>query len=364
MLEVDPIARQVLQNCAISDSRHAGLYSVCGLALRLRDLYKWEKGLEPWVEEDSSLVLEWIGEKEEEWERLAQKDFADIAILDNRYDPFQAMEINALLVSCGLLYGAGYVHSLKPSFFLALVKEKREINGCPVYIVGQELARDLLTVPALSQGGSIIIRYESAKLFLWNQLFFTKKSGREALSFALENYGLKAQGPLALKGSLEKICADELETYIHHELGEIYDDVFDRGVWREMIATFPHTPVELLARTVKDLLADTNEQGKLQYIARERKTASLALHVAFLDGIRKALFPELPAAFKEFMKTGDWRSIEAAIAAGHNKARRCAEAICDIYREGKHRNDMKWAEREMERGLLEPLGIGRSMKEG
>ncbi len=38
VLELDAIISQVLRNCSISDSQHAGLYSVCGLALRLRDL--------------------------------------------------------------------------------------------------------------------------------------------------------------------------------------------------------------------------------------------------------------------------------------------------------------------------------------
>ena len=66
------LIEQIRHNCSISDCRYAGTYSVCGLALRLRDLYKWENGLEPWVEEDSSVVLEWIGEKEEEWDKLAE----------------------------------------------------------------------------------------------------------------------------------------------------------------------------------------------------------------------------------------------------------------------------------------------------
>ena len=39
------MTEQVLRNCHISYARHAGLYSICGLALRLRDLYKWEMGL-------------------------------------------------------------------------------------------------------------------------------------------------------------------------------------------------------------------------------------------------------------------------------------------------------------------------------
>ena len=81
MFELDTIVGQVLQNCSISDSRHAGLYSICGLALRLRDLYKWEKGLDPWVEKESSEILEWIADKEEQWLELVEKDFNDISIL-------------------------------------------------------------------------------------------------------------------------------------------------------------------------------------------------------------------------------------------------------------------------------------------
>jgi hypothetical protein len=46
--ELKSFTRQVLRNCDISDADHAGFYSICGLALRLRDLYKWENQLPPW----------------------------------------------------------------------------------------------------------------------------------------------------------------------------------------------------------------------------------------------------------------------------------------------------------------------------
>ena len=62
---LETVVNQVVHNCNISDARYAGYYSVCGLALRLRDLYKWEKGLDPWVEDEPSKVLEWIGERED-----------------------------------------------------------------------------------------------------------------------------------------------------------------------------------------------------------------------------------------------------------------------------------------------------------
>jgi hypothetical protein len=34
-------------------------------------MYKWEKGLEPWVEKESHEILEWIELKEEQWGELA-----------------------------------------------------------------------------------------------------------------------------------------------------------------------------------------------------------------------------------------------------------------------------------------------------
>ncbi len=303
MLELDSIIRQVLRNCCICDARHSGLYSVCGLALRLRDLYKWENGLDPWIEKDSSEILEWIGDKEEKWDILAKENFNEITILDSKYDPFDTTGINAVLEPHGLFYGAGYAHSLKPTFFLAIIEGKKEIDGHTVYVLGRELARDLLTVPALTQDTCIIVRKESARLFLWDKIFFITKSGQQALGFAFKNYGLKREDPEALHRNLSRISAAETETYIYHELGEIQDTTFDRDIWREIIATFPHTPIELFARSVKDLLADTNEYGTLRYITRERKTISLALYVAFLDGLIKELFPEITEAFPEFTQT-------------------------------------------------------------
>jgi hypothetical protein len=359
MIDLDDIIRQVLDNCSISDARHAGLYSVCGLALRLRNLYKWEKGLDPWVEGEPSAILEWIGDKEEEWDARAERDFHEITIVGNPYDPFDTRGINGVLESHGVYYGVGYVHSLKPTFFLAVVEDKKQVNGHTVFVLGQELARDLLTVPALSQGDCIILRRESAKLFLWDQIFYVRKSGRDALRFALELHGLDPLQPQALHRNLEMLCSSEMESYMYHELGEIQDTIFDRDMWREIIGAFPHSPVELLARAVKDLLADTNQYGTLRHIAREDKAASLGLYVAFVGGLTKELFPELTEAFQDFIKTRDWKVIGRAISAGFDTAKHYAESLCRIYRTGREKKDPEWAAAEIEKQLLVPLGVGR-----
>ena len=108
---------------------------------------------------------------------------------------------------------------------------------------------------------------------------------------------------------------------------------------------------------MKDLLADTNENGVLHYIMREKRAASLGFYVAFLDGLRKELFPELIDAFPEFVRTRSWQTIERAVSGGYDTARHYADVMTGIYQEGRRMNDMKWTETEINSRLLTPLGI-------
>jgi hypothetical protein len=357
---IDGLADQVLRNCAISDARHAGLFSVCGLALRLRDLYKWENRLEPWTEEESSKLINWIGQKEDAWDGLLDRDFDPLDFDGRLYDPFDVREVNEILEPMGLIYGAGYVQSLKPTFFLAALDEKREMRGNPVYILGRELARDILTLPALSQDQCIFVRKESARYFLWDQIFFVKKSGRRALDFALGRYGVENANAEALRQNLGRIADAEVDVYVHHELGEVLERSFDRDLWRSIIASFPHSPIEFLARVLKDLLADTNPNGKLRFITEERRGGSLAFHVAFLDDMRRILFPALPEAFDGFMGSGDWPLIESAVSKGHDDLRAYADRLTTIYAAAREKGDMDWGKREISAQLLHPLGLVRN----
>jgi hypothetical protein len=350
----------VLHNCTVSDAQYAGYYSVCGLALRLRDLYKWENRMAPWVEGEPSRILEWIGEREELWEDIADQEFSPLSIAGRSYDPFDTEGVNEAVGPRGLFYGAGYVHGLKPTFFLARLEAQETIHGSGVYILGRELARDLLTLPALTQDRSVIVRREAGEHFLWNQILYLKKSGRPALRFALMAHGITDLHPKALQGKFSAIFSNEMEVYIHHELGELNDQGFNRAVWREMIAAFPHSPIELLARSLKDLLADTDERGTLPYIIEGRKRASLGFYVAFLDGLRKSLFPEMIEAFQQFVDGEDWRLIETAVSFCQTRAKDYSDKMSDIFQTGKRRGDMGWAEGEITKNLLIPLGIAKA----
>ncbi len=349
------ITQQVRRYCDISDAQHAGLYSTCGLALRLRDLYKWEHALDPWQEKDTSEILDWIGEKEALWETLHDATYADLMIEGNRYDPFDTPAINAALAPYGLFYGAGYAFRLKPTFFLAEIDHNSHRNGYPVLTLGRELARDLLTLPALTQDQRILLRTDSARLFLWDQLTYIKKSGRSTLRFALAHCGLKRQDPEALQKHLPAILAAQEDNYIYHEIGELRDATFDADIWRELIAAFPHSPVELLARGLKDLLADTHPDGTIHHLVAKRNLAGLGLYAAFMDGMLKELFPQLREAFNDFTKSRNWRMIKEAAFEGYRRAKDYSSEMIQIFKAGKQKEQMQWAKRHIECRLLKKI---------
>jgi hypothetical protein len=283
---------------------------------------------------------------------LADEHFACISIQGREFEPFDTNTINALLEPTGYYYGAGYAHGLKPTFFLAHLENKEHIDGTPVVVLGKELARDLLTIPALTQDHCVILRQDSARLHLWDKMFYLKKSARPALQFALANCGLDNENGDDLQQKLEAVSDVHRDNYIYHEIGEMRDTVFDPEEWREMIADYSQSPVELLVRSVKDLLADTNEHGTLRHIVADRNAAAFGLYTAFIDGLAKEIFFEITPAFQEFAASGDWQPVSGAVESGYSKASHISRQIIRLHREGKKKNDTKGSRCAIEQQIL------------
>jgi hypothetical protein len=350
-----PLIRAVRRNSDISDARFAGAFSVCGLALRLRDLFKWEKGLAPWEEGAPSEVLEWIGRREELWETLAEADYEPIPFGRRRFDPFDTESLNARLQPHGLLYGAGYARGLKPTFFLAQIDACTPRRDAVVCRLGRELARDLLTLPALTQDRTILLRGDAGRLNLWDEIFYAGTAGRRALAMVRDACGLPDLGLETLKRHFAELLGIREKLLLRHELGELHDKVFDRSLWREIIGEFPHTPVELLARSLKDLLADTHPLGPLPAICRRHDRAALGLYLLSGNEFTRALAPEIPAAFDALAAGAGWEVIEKALAAVRAAARAKAESVCAAYRRRRDEPDPSRFNAEMAR-LLESVG--------
>ncbi len=340
MPDLDRLIQQIQRNCDISDAHHGGVFSICGLALRLRDLFKWERGLAPWEEGDPSAVLEWIGVRETYWETLVGSELGTLPVNGRSVDPFDTETVNAALEAHRLYYGAGYGRGLKPTFFLAAVDVAQEIEDCRVYRLGRELARDLLTLPALSQNGTILLRRQSARSMLWDQIAYVPPSGQRSLDAALAACGITGRRPSELRRKWGALVRLQEVIHLRHELGEVKESGFPRDRWQEMIAAFPLTRIELLARHVKDLLADTHPLGPLCYLGRTRNRAGVGLYLAFTDRLTRDLFPELLPAANECLRTGDWTLLSRAVAAGRVAAKRCADMMVSAYDEAKSRQNL------------------------
>ena len=52
------LIEEVRWNCDIASAGQAGHFSLCGLLMRLRQLYKWEHGLAPWREPEVAAILD------------------------------------------------------------------------------------------------------------------------------------------------------------------------------------------------------------------------------------------------------------------------------------------------------------------
>ncbi len=365
-VNIPQLQKQIQRNCDISDANYAGLYSLCGLLLRMRDLYKWEQGLHPWQEPEPGVLLEWVDDREQRWEAISTSELQPLTLGSERFEPFDMAAINRRLRPLGLVYGAGYVLGMKPSFFLGEVAESRTHGALLVDIVDRELARDIYMTPAMRQVEQIFARQSAMLSFLWDQVQEMRPSARDALSYALQQYGIDAQAlrlaPQRLGPKLHHVARQEIETWIYHEVGEVHEDAFDGQVWHEIVATYCNSPIEIFARVTKDLLADTHSEGLLGHIIRHRIHSSLGFYVSFMRPFTRAVFPEMVEAFREFRLSGDWSLIEAARSTGHAKAQASAMQLTAIHAAGRKRPSA-WAKSEIMSRLIEPLGIGSASRE-
>ena len=332
MTEKDLI-QTIQHNCDISDARDNGIYSICMLVLKLRNLYKWEHGMEPWEEPESKDLLNWIDLKENYWEKIIDEPYRPIAVNGIEVEPYDVEAINKQLAELNVVYGAGYGRSLKSIFFLADLIKQDVVEGCPVHILGRERAKELSSPFAMLQDGTIIIRREPLRFFFWDQIQEIRSSNKTSLLHALKLYDILENDNLSqekFRDRLDILVDSEIPIFIYHEVGEKLQQSFDSDTLRKIISIFPDSAIEYVSRAVKDILADTHPQGMVNYIIRERREASLGIYVGFLAGLRRELFPQLTARFDEFLKDRDWQMIEDARSECREKNLQIAEKIIDI----------------------------------
>lgn len=365
-LEQNQFVKDVQYNCDISDARDHGIYSMCSMILKLRNLYKWEHRIEPWSEPEPADLLDWVDDKEKYWQGLTQESFRPLTIFGKAILPHNLGLVNKVLDQGNLLYGAGHGRSMKAVFFLADILEKRLVEGCTVYILGREVAKEMASPIGLVQDGIVVIKKESLRYFLWDQIQEMRSSCKSSVNHLMNHYGLLKDGHLdhtVLRERLDVIVDEELDLFIYHEVGEILEKTFSSELFQRVVGCFPGSIIELVCRAVKDLLADTHPSGLLAYTIRNKKDSSLALYLGLLDGMREKLFPEIKDCWRYFQQSGDWAHIDRARSAGRHKFLRIARDIKEINQMVEQLPETRIIELFREK-LLRPLGLEIGQHDG
>lgn len=358
-MDGDAVREDIQFNCDISDAKGHDLYSMCTMVLKLRNLYKWEKGIEPWEEPEASALLEWIDARERYWQTIVDQPYRFLSLDGVNYSPDDVAAINEKLRDSGLVYGSGYGRSMKDVFFLAERIDQRSICGCRVIIMGKQKAKEMASPFAMAQQGVVYIHKENLRYFLWDQIQELRSCNRAAFRHAMTLHGVVKDGKLEqalLKNRFDAIVEEEMDLFVYHEVGEILQTTLDSTMLERIITTFPASVIELVCRSLKDILADTHPQGLLHHVVSERREASLSLYIGLLDGMRKELFPEIFEAFKKFSGGADWQAVSQAQEVCRQRSLAMAQKIQEIGATIGEDSDDRVLQR-FNTSIIEPLGL-------
>ncbi len=321
------LVETVQKNCHIADANHARNMTMCTYLLEMREFFRWENELPLSQQPPRAEIGPWMIERESLWESLEEDDFAALPVNGQAIDPFESRMVNAVLLPEGLVYGAGIGRYRKPHFFLGELKRKEEREGLTIYVTGCEYARDLSTLPAAYQDGAIFLRTDALKRALWEKVeLWGQKKPEGAMKAALECYGFE-QDP---ESALERMTEAESEAVILHEVGEARADKLLGEDWKRMLSGFTHKHAELLARSVRDNLADC--LSTLPALIENQAWCSLHYYMAEFDGLRLVLFPRLTKAYRNWRESGRPDALIEAVSAGQQHWLKQAEMLLEFYR--------------------------------
>ena len=294
------LVNQVQHNCDISDANFAGNYTLCIYLLKMREYYRWLSAIDFSDELDSEGMGQWLREKEATWDQVIDEPYQSIQLENHQYDPFDHGSINSHINGDRLFYHAGIGQKAAQHFFIAELEQQHQQNDIRISITGKEYARDLTAPPALSTQDEIIVRKESLKRMCWERYQEWNWNRLDnPMAKALSYYEFDRSIPDAL----EQMVEAELHTLIQHELGEMNITQQAGDKWSTMMLGLMGTRAELLARAVRDNLADS--LFTLPYLIQQQNPASLHFYFANLNNLRKQIFPSAISAYQRWSETDD-----------------------------------------------------------
>jgi hypothetical protein len=300
----------VQKNCTIADARHARDMTMCTFLLEMREYYRWEMEIPYGARLPKDELGDWLNARESLWNAVEEEDFAPLPLNESGVDPFEANDINRTLIPMGLVYSSGLGHFRKPHFVLAELKRAELRDGVQVLVAGCEYARDLIAPPAAMRDGAIFLRMDAVRRLLWNRYEeWQWKEKESALGRAFAHYDFERD----VEHGLDRMAEAESEAMILHEIGEARAESLLGADWNAMLGQLSSRHAELLARAVRDHLADC--LVTLPTLIEREATGSLHFSLANLSGLRRALFPALTQAYENWLGSRDANALASVVAA-------------------------------------------------
>ena len=329
---IHALAQAVQRNCHISDAHHGADCSLCTYLMKMREYFRWEMGLPLGATLEKDQVGSWLQAREQMWEEMEGAELDVIEIEGERFDPFDADGINTCLGPHGLVYSGGLGSGAKPLFFLGDLERRTHTGDYEIFVVAGEHARDLTAPPAMMLDRTIFLRRESLRRMLWEKLESWRWTRADnALGRAFACYDFEH----ALDRSLDAMTDREIDTVLLHEEGEYEAGVRLGEDWEAMLLGLVQTPAELMARAVRDHLADC--LVTLPALAEGGAAASIHFFLGNLTNMRKEIFPGLDRVYREWLKSGDTEPLAAIAAVGRAHWERLARAMLELHREAGER---------------------------
>ncbi len=302
--QLKEIIDTVQQNCHIADSRHAGDYTLCVYLLKMREMYRWEQGIDFKTQLTTDDVGDWLTGREGVWDDLENQEYQSLKIDGKNYEPFDNDLINTLLDKEKFVYNAGLGIRCRPHFFIAELEETIKYDEYTIYISGKEFARDMAAPPAMAQENRIFIRRESLRRVIWEILDDAFVVGMDnPLTRAMSFYNFDANAEKALNQMAEA----EIEYVIQHEIGEVKAGQILGENWNSMTAELAsakiRTQAEIMLRAVRDHLADS--LTTLPLLLKNANEASIHFYFGNMTAMRKYLAPSLVSAYENWFETKD-----------------------------------------------------------
>lgn len=314
MLNLGQVVTTVQKNCHISDAQFAGDYTLCIFLLKMREFYRWENQIAFTDALPRDDVGKWMQERERAWEDVESCDFEPLTLGNDQFDPFDADGINNTLLPQGYVYSAGYGRFNKPHFFLGALQRAEQRQGYTVYVSSCEYARDLVAPPAMMQNGIIYLRQESLRRYLWERVEeWRLNRSSDTVSRLFAHYDFEQD----LDASLDRMTEVETEAVLLHEVGEALADRLLGEAWRAMLVDVSRTKGEIVARAVRDILADC--LSTLPKLIERENIPALHFYFASFSGIRRHLYPELIDAYRRWTENGNNTMLLQVVVEGEQR---------------------------------------------